>query len=435
LAGVSERQTQEVWLQVRAVALAALVPGFGRDVLLHAATRAPQPIADRALAGLGGSGADPRVDALLIDALGDDRARIAGPASVRRSALLRPFELREFSSAATGSGPKLTSRKSLLFAVARSGLASPWDIVGGILGDEPGPDLQVAMVSVALRRLPDPTARAMLRMFLGDSTRIATLLAGIDVTHIGPHVRGEFADLVAHLADTDSQAVRQGALWVAERWVGFSAALRAVIWALIVDLGRPTTMLAEARSVRAMLDDGRPEGLVDAVGTLLGLESRESVDDPRARRRIEVLAAELARFAPPALDAAATATLIATADALAAVDTHGIDASRLALRLVAEDPAAVPVLYRSLAMRPAVAGLVVELAWSAAADAERLRAGLLDAVPALAEGDEATQVVAVAVLARLRVSGPLSEPWLAMLRALRRSLHLEARERALRIAD
>ena len=219
------------------------------------------------------------------------------------------------------------------------------------------------------------------------------------------------------------------------RWVAFSTSLRAVLWALTVDLGRPTTMIVESNAIRAMLDDGKSGGLVDAVRTLIAFAESESPDDPRARRRIEVLAAELARHAPPALDAAATAQLTATTEALAVVDVHGIDAARLALRLVAEDATAVPLLARALADRPAVAGLVVELAWNAAADADRLRARLLDAVPALAQGSEAEQVVAVAVLARLRMSGPLVEPWLGILRTLRRSPHLEARERALRVAD
>ena len=177
------------------------------------------------------------------------------------------------------------------------------------------------------------------------------------------------------------------------------------------------------------------DGLVDEIASLLSLEAFESPDDPRARRRIEVLAAELARYAPPALDAAATAALTATTEALAAVPVHGIDAARLALRLVAEDASAVPLLALALADRPAVAGLVVELAWNSAADADRLRSRLLHAVPALARGGDAEQVVAVAVLARLRMAGPLVEPWLGILRTLRRSPHLEARERALRVAD
>ena len=435
LAAVSARVTQEVWLQVRAVALAGAVPGFGRDILLAAAVRIEKPIAEQALAGLGRAGADDRVDAALIPALGNDRARVAGPASVRRSAALRRNELEAFIGAALRSGPKLSSRKLLLFSIGRADVADPWAIIGDILGETPGPDLQVAAISVALRRFSDPAARQLMHRFLRHSTRIATLLHRIDVTRVGPLERAEFADLVGRLADSDDRAVRSGAVWVAVHWVAFSASLRAVLWALAVDLDRPTTMIAESAAIRAMLDDGNPEGLEDAVRTLIDLASAESVDEPRARRRIEVLTAELARYAPPALDAAATAELTATTTALAAVDVLGIDAARLALRLVAEDATAVPLLATALADRPAVAGLVVELAWNSAADADRLRSRLLDAVPALAQGGEAEQVVAVAVLGRLRMSGPLVDPWLGILRTLRRSPHLEARERALRVGD
>ena len=185
------------------------------------------------------------------------------------------------------------------------------------------------------------------------------------------------------------------------------------------------------------MDAAAPEliGLPDEIAGLLAAAATESPDEPRARRRIEAIVAELARFAPPALDAAASAALTRTIEALAAVDVHGIDAARLALRLTAEDAAAAPLLARVLEGRPAVAGLAVELGWATAADPDSLRSRLLDAVPALADGHEAAQVAAVAVLARLRMAGPLVDPWRGILLALRRSPHLEARERALRVAD
>lgn len=437
LAAVAATSSIDVWVQSRAIALCAAIPGFERGPALRAASSDSVLLAELGLQMLGRSSPDAEAERALVAALGTDRARVAGPAVVRLAGFLRPAELQALLDAALSSSPKVTSRKALVAAVGRAGLSDPWPAFERVLGEKPHRDVVDAVVSAALRRLADPRALPFALERLPMDAVGASLVAGLEPGTVSASTRSDVAVRLADLCDSDALQSRQFAAAISGRWVAFSPTLRVGVWRMLSDVEvRPTAVPMAGALARSLLDSGHPEGLRDAVAILLDADSRSAADDEqRARRRITALLGQFVWHDDQPDDAAARRELLAVIDELAAVGDFAITAAQVALRLLAtsegEMDDEVTRLGRALAGRAAVAVTVLGGATDAGARLNRLA----EAVPLLREAGEPEAVLAAGVVALLALRGPLNERWRHELAGLRASPFPEARERARRIVQ
>jgi len=419
----------DLWVQFRALALLSYVPEFGLRHVLAAASSPVVLTSEKGLALLGGFGADAQVDRVLAGALRTDRARVAGPALVRRAGILRPEEVDDSVRAMLAGEPKVTARKSLAYAVGRAALVEPWALYEHILGDHPHDDVTIAVAAAQRNRLDDPRAVGVLLAQLSGDGRGAGLIGGIDPVTVSALRRHEFAVRLAGICDAPAPATRKRAALAALNWLAFAPDLRAAVWVLLADArDRPTSLPFAGDLARSMLDSGHPEGFRRTVAALLLSDAATPPElDSLARSRISALLHPFGWTNPQRDHPSTAAELEAVIDSLVHAGAFAIEASGAALRLLLQHPddASADRLSAALGGRAAVALEVMD-----ESDGSQLDR-LSRAFPLLVErGSEPELVMVVEFVASV---GQLNAKWKSILAALRVSPWAEVRERARRV--
>ncbi|MHA7958478.1 hypothetical protein ACX9I7_12055 [Streptomyces sp. L500] len=440
--------------RVRALWLAAWIPGHGTELLLRFADNSDVPLAEAALAALARTDTPGRHLRLLLSHAGGDRARVAIPAASRASRFVAPSalagELRRLLTST--SGTKVTSRKEAA-RLAATALPAPEAVAllaeACALPDQHH-DVRAACVAVAKSLLAHEDAWALLETAAAGRSELRKAVLASRPHDLPEHHRPRYAALVRAACDTDDPEVARLGYPALGTWSPWSPDAARLLEAAVTDLENRASW-RQAADALCDLVALAPSGSPDAAPLLRTLTALAEADalpgtpdaepdrDRPARRRVRHLIAALAArsaWQPRAVRAAAPAV----AELLGRLGDYGPEAADLLTRTL--DPYAAPEalslqlehLARCHDGRPALA------ARTAASLNQRLDtrtgdAALAHAARALtAAGSHAAGLFAVALTAMGGRRTHWSAPWRDQLRALRRHAHPDVRDEALATA-
>lgn len=352
LAKVADKNTQQVWERVRAVAQLARVPGTVDRVRGYLADR-EVAVVEAAMSGLAWS--DEPADVLedLLAHADTDRARVAVYAPTRCARFVPPALLGTALAKALHS-KKITSRKE---AVRLLAIHHAPDAAGLLHTAWQRPDqhrdIRRAIVSAARWCLDDERTWALLASAAGSEHDVATAVLDLDPRTIAPSYRPRYAALVRAVADAPVQDTARLGLAAMPRWARWDDAGTDMLVRRLTDLADTASW---HRSMTALIvvcdaaDDPAP--LAAAAATLLATpEPASTVDrDLPVRQRLLALASAVRGQSPgsPALrtSAAALADVLSAdrtlrrpaIDLAAAAVTFEDDEPLLRLAALADEP-------------------------------------------------------------------------------------------------
>ncbi|MGW3813412.1 hypothetical protein [Streptomyces sp. NPDC005046] len=461
-----------LYRRAAALALAALVPGHGTE-LVRRWTEAPDVVlAEAALAALART--DRPADALpeLLARAGDDRARVAVYAATRASRYAAPSHLAGHLRAVLfAPDAKVTSRKEAArLAAARLPAARAAELLTEAYA-APGAhvDVRAAVVAFTGGLLDEEPVWGVLRDAAAAEPVLRAAVLRVTALDLPAPHRERYARLVREVTTTDDPETATLAFAALARWAPWSPEAPTVLAAATTDLTDRTSWRAAAQGLVAVAvgSPGGVDGFEQALRALAqadteagaaagaagsgsgaaggakalavteaGASARADAEERRdrpARQRLAHLVACLARRAATDPEAVRPAALAAV-ELLAGYDAFVPHAAALAVTHLdlEADPRRLERLAALTTGRPALA---VRTAGELEA---RLRAqtgdpdALLAAVRRLAaHGGHAEGLLAVAVTAAIGTRTGWAAPWRDRLRALRRHPVPDVRDAAL----
>lgn len=243
----------------RALEALAAIPEY-RHRPLAAIAEIDEASAERVMA----VGATP--NPVLSAALRTDAAATAGFAVIRRAARTRAGDVAALIDAMlTGPAPRLTGAKALLRAAEYATRAEVPGLRARILDAVGGhPDVALAGLRIALARPAEAIEQAWALMPADPDA--AALLRGVVPARLDAATTQDYAGLIADLIAGDEPLVAARAVTASVAWIAAHPAIRAQLWARVVDPAQPE--LPDAVWARLLVcADGAD--VTDAVRTLI----------------------------------------------------------------------------------------------------------------------------------------------------------------------
>lgn len=299
----------DVRQRVRALSLAAWIPGHGTDLLLRHADAVDVPVADAALAALARTDRPGERLSVLLARAGDDRAKVAMPAASRASRYVPPSELAgALRGVLLGGGVKVTSRKE---AARLAAAVLPVRQAAALLGeacDHPGqhPDVQAACVAYATGLLECEEAWGVLESAAAGRRELRLAVLRTRPLDVPEGHRPRYAELIRSLCATDDPDVTLRGYTALEQWSRWTALPAGILVAAVTDLENRSTWPAAADALCAAVttpgsDTADLTPLMDALAALMDADARAGTPDAEpdrdhpARRRVELLVENLTR--------------------------------------------------------------------------------------------------------------------------------------------
>ncbi|MGP3927949.1 hypothetical protein [Streptomyces sp. 8N616] len=279
----------------------ALIPELGAAAVRRWTDSPDVQLAEAALAALAWTDRPGEAMAMLLERVGDDRARVAAYAATRASRYVEPSRLSGMlrgvlvagvrgagagsagkggagegagasasAGGAGGSGVKVTSRKE---AARLAATRLPVSEAAALLAEAyelPGQhrDVRAACVAFAARLLGDERAWDMAASAATGAPVLRQAVLRTGPLDLPEHQRARYARLVTAASDTDDREVAESAYGALARWAPWSPDAAGVLAAAVTDLDNRGTWRAAADGLVSLATS--VEGAAAALGGVLG---------------------------------------------------------------------------------------------------------------------------------------------------------------------
>ncbi|MDG4786624.1 hypothetical protein O7626_11895 [Micromonospora sp. WMMD1102] len=281
-----------IWQRAAAIRAAAVVPGFGHELVLRHVDAAEVVIAEAALGALVWTDRPAEALPVLLRYADGDRARVALYAAGRAARHVPPSRLVDPLGEVLTGPAKVTSRKEAARLLGRYG---PPQVMATLLDAYTDPDahrdVRAAIVSAARQRLHTEPSWTILRAAVdGSREERRAVLGGYPYTMSERH-RPRYAALVVDACRAADREVRRAAFGQLGEWAPWLSGVADLVVDRLTDPGETIVHIEVANLLRAGGDDVFGPALARLVDRDTGDDrpGDPGADRP-ARRRIELLA-------------------------------------------------------------------------------------------------------------------------------------------------